>query len=146
MLQTAMPKGITIKKVIALVNAMAKLHNFCIDQVDGREEGGNDQEMDEPTPQDRFHIMESTIGFVELEQNEEGNSNLVVPRELLESGHHFDEVPRHQRMYRRGEEGQLADKLLPREKLHDKVVDSHKVRPSTKGGSSRPSTKGGSSR
>ena len=30
-----MPYGITIKKTIALVNALTKLHNFCIDEFNG---------------------------------------------------------------------------------------------------------------
>ena len=33
-LRTAMPRGIALKKVIALVNALMKLHNFCIEQTD----------------------------------------------------------------------------------------------------------------
>jgi hypothetical protein len=33
-LQAAMPRNIGIKKVIALVNALAKLHNFCIDEME----------------------------------------------------------------------------------------------------------------
>eukprot|EP00804_Cyclotella_cryptica_P000736 CCRYP_001013-RA/>CCRYP_001013-RA protein AED:0.71 eAED:0.71 QI:0/0/0/0.5/1/1/2/0/68 len=34
-----MPIGITVKKTIALVNCLAKLHNFCIDEVDAAAEG-----------------------------------------------------------------------------------------------------------
>jgi hypothetical protein len=33
-LRSAIPRIIEIKKVIALVNALAKLHNFCIDKQD----------------------------------------------------------------------------------------------------------------
>ena len=33
-LRMAMPKGLSIPKIIALVNAVAKLHNFCIDEND----------------------------------------------------------------------------------------------------------------
>ncbi len=33
-LRAALPSGITIKKTVAMVNALAKLHNFCIDCVD----------------------------------------------------------------------------------------------------------------
>jgi hypothetical protein len=124
----AMPRGISIKKVIALVNAMAKLHNFCIDQVDRSGEGGNELEMDQPTAQDRFNMMDGTTGYVDLEDD-------LVPRQLLESGHHFDDVPRNRRVYRRpvGVEGVLSVNL-PRKNLHDKVLESHKVRPSLKAG------------
>jgi hypothetical protein len=33
-LQAAMPRNIGLKKVIALVNTLAKLHNFCIDEME----------------------------------------------------------------------------------------------------------------
>lgn len=33
-LRMAMPRNLSIKKIIAMVNALAKLHNFCIDEHD----------------------------------------------------------------------------------------------------------------
>jgi hypothetical protein len=54
-LRTAMPQNITIKKVIALVNALAKLHNFCIDQQD-KGYMDEDEEMEQSTIVDTFHL------------------------------------------------------------------------------------------
>ena len=34
-LRMRMPHGLSIKKIIAMINALAKLHNFCIGEIDG---------------------------------------------------------------------------------------------------------------
>ena len=130
LLRTAMPRGISMKKIIALINALAKLHNFCIDQVDkGGEMERDVEEMEQSTLQNTFNMMGGSSGFVELEDG----GTFVVPRQLLDSGNHFDDVPRNRRIYQGpgGGEGMLAEKL-PRSKLHEQVIDSHKVRPSTR--------------
>jgi hypothetical protein len=36
----AMQRNLTVKKIIALVNALAKLHNFCIEETDDNATGG----------------------------------------------------------------------------------------------------------
>ena len=33
-LQIVMPRNLSIKKIITMVNALAKLHNFCTDESD----------------------------------------------------------------------------------------------------------------
>ena len=91
-LHSAMPHGITIKKSVAMVNAMAKLHNFCIDCVDGTKtaEGLLSKVMS--------NLMNSEFGFVELE-NVDG-SEVDFPVQLMNAGHHFDDVPEPQRRHR----------------------------------------------
>ena len=118
-LRAPMPRGITVRKVIALVNALMKLHNFCIDQKVDTTVGGDDKPMRQLTV-DSFHLMNGIQGFIELDQVAEG----VIPTQLLGAGHHRLDVPREVR------ESDRDPNLLPRKELHDKVVNSHKVRPS----------------
>jgi hypothetical protein len=129
-LRTAMPKGVTIKKVIALVNALMKLHNFCIDvQGELAVDAGN-KTINESTVRDTDRMMNNVDGFVSMEtvgDEHNPNVNLVLPRQLIDGGNHFDEIPRHQRTYVRAS---MADHL-PRKALHDKVLNSHKVRPAS---------------
>ena len=74
--------------------------------------------------------VNGTDGFVTLDQvGEEYEGDFIVPNQLLNGGNHFEDVPRNLRNPR-GAMG-IADKL-PRKGLHDKVLESHKVRPSTR--------------
>ena len=124
-----MPRNLSIQRIVALVNALAKLHNFCIDQQD--EVGGNSGNiMMQSSVTDSFNFMNGTDGFVTLDQvGEEYEGDFIVPNQLLNGGNHFEDVPRNLRNPR-GAMG-IADKL-PRKGLHDKVLESHKVRPSTR--------------
>ncbi len=56
----AMPKGLGIAQIIALVNCLAKLHNLCID------EAGGGRQL-QPLNVDTHHIMNSEDGFVPME-------------------------------------------------------------------------------
>ena len=140
-LQSAMPIGITLKKTIALVMAIMKLHNFCIDKVD-RVGGAEDATTRTSSDVDSFHVMNHDEGgFVPLVNvaandvtaneiipigNTNANVNEVVPTELLGYGHHFNDVPQRLR------NPLVAANYLPRTVLHDKVLNLHKVRPSTR--------------
>jgi hypothetical protein len=117
-LRTVMPKGISIKKTIALVTALAKLHNFCTDEMD--------DQMIESLPNDVYDIMNNEDGYVPLDTEED--HEVAIPRGLLDGGNHFADIPRDLR--RRGDLRSTAE-VLPRKILHDKVLASHKVRPST---------------
>lgn len=116
-LRTAMPKNITIRKTIALVNALVKLHNFCIDELVDM-----DDVVIESSPLDTYNIMNMQGGYVSLEESED--HDVPIPSQLLDGGDHFADFPRDKRRQRN-------DNMLPRKLLHDKVVESHKVRPST---------------
>jgi DDE superfamily endonuclease len=111
-LRSIMPLGITIKKAIALVSALARLHNFCIDH--------DDNIVPETTGQDTAHLMMNVNGYVPLEQNE--LCDVRTPRQLLDGGNHFDDVPWASRRDRSGI-------MLPRALMLQKVIDSHQVRP-----------------
>ena len=58
-LRMAMPMGFTIKKTIALVNCLAKLHNFCIDEVDG---SSGVFSVDQPLAEDAANIASNVAG------------------------------------------------------------------------------------
>ena len=121
-LRMAMPKGISIKKTITMVNALAKLHNFCINEVDG--ESRSTMIVDEPLAADTAYIEGDNAGFVSLSQNLEAsivlNENVDTPDDLIGGGDHFDDIPRAARRVRE----QIT---LPRTRLCDHVAKSHKV-------------------
>jgi hypothetical protein len=125
-----MPINISIQRVIALVNALAKLHNFCIDQQD--KVGGGNQVIASSVV-DAFSFMNDVEGFVDLEAvGEEHETEFLVPTQLLDAGNHFDEVPRNRRIHRDATGRPSIPNKLPRKALHDVVLASHKVRPSTR--------------
>ena len=107
-LRSAIPRNMSVKKTIALVCALARLHNFCINQVD---EG--------------CLCTPSHIGSDALRNEERGAVPLVagastvelsqgVPVQLMGGGHHFDDYDRNtRRQFARQYQGEL----LPRERL-----------------------------
>ena len=93
-LRTAIPRGVSIKRTIALVNALVKLHNFCIDN-SNPESTEEEVTMQQSTSADDFNIMNNRDGFVPLEREEHdgGGGRSLVPRQLLDAGNHFEDVP-----------------------------------------------------
>ena len=104
-----MPIGVTLKKTIALVMAIMKLHNFCIDKVD-RVGGAEDATTRTSLDVDSLHVMKHdeggfvplvvdvTANYVTANEiipigNTNANVNEVVLTELLGYGHHFNNVP-----------------------------------------------------
>jgi hypothetical protein len=93
LLRKAMPKGIRLNKVTAMVMTMCKLHNFCIDE---------NSSPDTPPPSIVPETLEedaATIGLqgaIEVEQVQCRVSNLVYdrPSALLEGGNHCDDFNR----------------------------------------------------
>jgi hypothetical protein len=81
----AMPRGLSIACIIALVNCLAKILNFCINEV------GEGMLM-QPLNVNTRHIMNCGDGFVPMETGHE--SGILVPHALMDSGHHFHNIPR----------------------------------------------------
>jgi hypothetical protein len=85
----AIPQNISAKKTIAIVNCLAKLHNFCITEVDL---------IDEVLSEDSNNIECDGVGFVEMVANQEVldvlDANVETPDALHGGGEHFDDVPR----------------------------------------------------
>lgn len=124
----AMPMGFTIKKTIALVNCLAKLHNFCIDEVDG---SSGVFSVDQPLAEDAANIASNIAGSVPMVRNEQVRETLGInvdtPDGLIAGGEHFEDVPRANRRQR-----DVDQNMLPRTKLCKHVEDMQKVRPSTR--------------
>lgn len=70
--------------------------------------------------QDEANMLTNAAGYVELEEDPAGNGS--APRQLLDSGHHFEDIPWESRRDRSGV-------MLPRTLLLQKVINSHQVRP-----------------
>jgi hypothetical protein len=78
-----LPRGITIQKTIAMVNALAKLHYFCIDE--------NEINMLESSTNDNFRIVNNELGFVALEES--SNCDVPIPVQILGGGYHVQDNP-----------------------------------------------------
>ena len=122
-LRMAMPMGISVKKTIALVNCLAKLNNFCIDEADL---------ATECLIADNCNIESSDSGFVPMVANcdiaDILGMEVATPDDLLGGGHHFHDVPR---AVRRDRSAPNASTELPRERLCSQVQSKHMVRPAS---------------
>eukprot|EP00804_Cyclotella_cryptica_P003177 CCRYP_013780-RA/>CCRYP_013780-RA protein AED:0.21 eAED:0.16 QI:0/0/0/1/1/1/2/0/414 len=108
-LRMAMPRNLSIKKIIAMVNALAKLHNFCIDEHDIPERA---------LAGDMNNIVNHDQGYVEMSSC--GDESYDVPMDLMDAGHHFNDVPRFIRR-----QNSIEDGLLPRMVIHDFIANGH---------------------
>ena len=93
MLRTAIPSNVTVPKTISLVLALAKLHNYCIDEADA--------EPSTILAQDEQNITENENGSVLLIHDnqiaEVINVNTTTPQDLTGGRDHFDDAPRYYR-------------------------------------------------
>jgi hypothetical protein len=119
-LRSAIPLGITIQKTVALVNALAKLHNYCIDCTDGTDTAC------EPTTEYLSNITTSEVGYVVMESVE--GYDVESPLQLMDAGHHFHDIPVNQRQVQRN----ASDDVLPCTSLLCTVVESNMTRPMVK--------------
>ena len=123
-LRTALHSKYTVTKSIGLVFALARLHNFCLDER-GTRQGESPMATDPLLDIDQEHMMNDDDGYVEMEFS--NVHNMSMPTSLMDVGHHFDDVPRSLRRSRR----KLSEEDLPRTKLHDKVCRMHARRPTS---------------
>ena len=122
LLRMAMPKKLSIKKIILLVNVLARLHNFCIGEIPNDAEADN---VPEQLDADRLNIMNHEDGYVELEATAD-DTLPNLPLALMHGGEHFDDItPNERKKHKR----QYPDELTPRQLLHDRVLSSHMTRP-----------------
>ena len=101
----------SIVRSIALVNAHAKLLEFCIDQRDNPLTSN---------PEDQHSLITNPNGYVPVEENE--NCDITLPVQIIGGGHHFQDINRRLRR------NQLL-RDFPRQRLHNKVANGHLVRP-----------------
>lgn len=112
-LRSAIPMNISIGKTTALVVALTKLHNFCIDE--------NENELSVSTPGDALNIDLS--GGVPMEPSVQANMSL--PMGLMGGGEHFDDMDRNTRRRRERE----ATNDFPRDRLHEMIAVKGLTRP-----------------
>ena len=117
-----MPLNITIVRTVAMVNCLARLHNFCIDEV---------SRVDEQLPLDLENMINNPNGYVPLKIYDNHHDGIAVPPEIMDTGHHFDDCPRAARRGQRTDAASASNGELPRTILLNHVVDSHKTRPHT---------------
>jgi len=126
-LRMAMPKGLGIVRIIAMVNALAKLHNFCIEEVSHGRDSSTTALLQQLSV-DTLHIVNNEDGYVPMEASRE--HGIPLPRALMEPGHHFGDIPRNARRQR--ERANAGDDILPQQRLLKQVIDSHLKRPTIK--------------
>lgn len=116
-LRSAIPMKVTVRKTVALVLALAKLHNYCIDVGDDCADVRNTA-IDEWTAE-----ANGAVPLVPV-QTENASRN-VVPEQLVGGGHHFDDVGgsagRHNLQRRYNYVSQVDGVPLPRERLHQHI-------------------------
>jgi len=118
-LRAPIPLGTSIPRTIALVNALAKLHNFCIDCR---------EDVTATAPGDHHALVTNPHGYITLDIQE--NSDVAVPTQLIGGGHHFDDIDRSLRR-------NLGTTDVPRQRLHAMVVNAHLSRPRPRGQSTQ---------
>ena len=129
-LRMAMPRNISFLKIIALVNALAKLHNFCLDE--SRLGWGEEVELcsDENRLRRDIVYMQAT-GVVAMEWSHVHGQ--PIPTHLMNIGNNDDDVTRDVvRPSRNAQQRHELDRrgvLLPRRVLHNLVVESGLSRP-----------------
>jgi len=124
-----MPQRFTLHRIIALVSALCKLHNFCIDSSDTFSQGSDAAAshcLDTANLRDRSGYIGH--GIVELEAVDGAEDNSLVPQELLDVGHHMEGASRSY-IRRHGRQRQRPGEQLPRDLLCQHVERTGMVRP-----------------
>ena len=88
-LRTALPHTMSLTRIVALVNTLARLHNFCIDEADRL---SGKENLRHRLLQDVQYMMENEDGYVELRSSREHNG-VSVPTALMSPFKPFDGVP-----------------------------------------------------
>lgn len=118
----AMPRNFGVSKVVALVVALAKLHNFCIG------ESNIPEHLPRMHDKDRLHMMNSDGGYILL-CNDDSQQNTPVPTELMHLGEHFDDVPSNILRSLHRQSTVNAGNELPQTVLYQAIADGHWQRP-----------------
>ena len=124
-LRSAIPMGVSIKKTVALVLALAKLHNYCINC--------NDSDAPSATASDAWRSeLNGAEPLVATTEHYDSNRG-VTPHQLLHGGHHSDDLGingRRIRQQRYDRRATNAGELLPRDTMHLMVDSLGITRPS----------------
>ena len=106
----AMPHKLNISKIVVIVNSLAKLHNFCIDEKNGRVPMIHNS--------DHFYMINNCNGNVSGNSNEK-LEDIMTPSNLDHGGEHFDGI-RHNILHSQQEE--MRSIVLPRTYLFNMIT------------------------
>jgi hypothetical protein len=90
-LRSAIPQNISLTRTIALVHALAKLHNFCIAKQD---EKHSKEPVDSPEMHELdedYMLTQCAEGYITMIDDASGVS---LPSGLMNCGHHSNDLPR----------------------------------------------------
>ena len=118
-LRMAISNKITATRMIALVNTLARLHNFCLEEL-----------IPDQLEIDTEIIINWEEGYVALEDS--NVHRIPMPTTLMDVGHHFKDVPRIAQRNRCVNNTTGGEEDMPRFLLHDVVLNSHSRRPNTR--------------
>jgi hypothetical protein len=114
------PQQFTMKKVIATVSCLCRLHNFLINC--------EDEFPSQHTAEDDLHLnMNGAVPLV-LRTGINGRNGQHFPDQLLGAGNHFDDD--RTRNFRRSQQRSVDNLILPREAMLAEVHDQNLYRPS----------------
>jgi hypothetical protein len=128
-LGSAIPMNVTVHKTVALVLALARLHNYCIDE--------NEASCDAAYSTATYEWQNEVSGAVPLVQtpqqyNNDARSAGTTPRQLLDGGNHFDDISANGRYNRQRRFNYIRTSTgipLPRKRLHSHVAGTGLTRP-----------------
>lgn len=121
-LRCMIPKKISLKKTVAMVMCLGKLHNYCIDE--------RESSISPLTPGDEATIeLEGAVPLQSYPANTirghlTGQQGL--PMQLMDAGNHYEDMSR---ALRRQQERQDKWTMLPRERMYLSVADKQLQRP-----------------
>lgn len=118
-LRMAMPKNLSIKKIILLVNVLARLHNFCINELPI-----DDQGIPVELNADTVNMMNDINGYVTMDTVE--GREVRIPTALMHGGEHFQDISRSQKNQHNRKH---PDDRTPRNLLLHRVINSLMKRP-----------------
>ncbi len=117
-LRSCLPKRFSLKKIAALVVALAKLHNFCIDM--------NENKIAEPLALDEENLILNG-GLVNLEPI--AGQQQQIPLDLINGGNHMDDIARRSKRPDRGTREKENGEDMPREILRKYIESKGLARP-----------------
>ena len=126
-LRSAIPVNIQIVKTVALVMALAKLHNYCIN--------ANDNDISANIERDKWiSEINGAVPLVPVEGYDEGSESGclsdVVPEQLLHGGENFDDIGHAGCCRRQPRNKSVTNAPLPREQLCSYIASIGVTRPS----------------
>jgi hypothetical protein len=123
---------IPVHKTVALVLALAKLHNYCIDENEARCDVAYSSALDKW----RNELTGAAVPLVEITHQQHTDASrttdTVSPRQLLDGGSHFDDIGVNGRYNRQRRYNYLSKSTgmpLPRDRLHSHILDTGLARP-----------------